>query len=329
MSKSIRRLAGILPTGGVLALAGMLAACGGGGVKTGPSGPAISFAAGAATAYSATPGQTVNIALAVTDAAAFTRGIAVVGNGHVGATAVKTQGPFDFSLALPGNLAPGNYRLTAMGYADGSDQALATASATLHVSLPANALLSLAPPPTTLVFEAIGEQLPIRVTGSTASGAVDLTESPRLSYQVPDASVAAVDGRGMVTARAEGQTSVALLMNGQTAANAPVVVLKPALLTSAAQLDFGTEAVGGSSNAQSLVITNNRSYPLSILEVSSPPDYPETDDCTSGSPLPAGQSCTIDVVFQPAAKGPAQGAIRIVDSAVSAATQVFLTGTGG
>lgn len=329
MSKWIRKLAGILATGGVLALAAMLAACGGSGVQTGPSGPAISFATGAATAYSAAPGQTVAVALDVTDAAAFTRGIAIVGNGRVGATGVKTKGPFEYSLALPANLAPGNYRLTAMGYADGSEQALATAAATLHVALPANALLSLAPPPATLVFEAIGEQLPIRVTGTTANGAVDLTESPQLAYQVPDASVVTVNGRGMVTARAEGQTSITLSMSGQTAGSAPVVVLKPALLTSATQLDFGTQAVGGSSNAQSLVITNNRSYPLKILEVSSPPDYPETDDCTSGSPLPAGQSCTISVVFQPAAKGPEEGAIRIVDSAVSAATQVFLTGTGG
>lgn len=326
MNEWMRKFPGILATGGVLALAGMLAACGG-GVKT--TGPAITFATGAATAYSAAPGQTLGIALEVTDAAAFTRGIGIVGNGHVGATAVRKQGPFAYSLALPANLAPGDYRLTAIGYADGSEQPLATATATLHVSLAANALLSLAPPPTTLVFEAVGEQLPIRVTGSTANGAVDLTESPLLDYQVPDASVVSVDGHGMVTARAEGQTSVALLMNGQTAGTAAVVVLKPALLTSATSLDFGTQAVGGSSNAQSLVITNNRSYPLGILEVSSPPDYPETDDCISASPLPAGQSCTISIVFQPASKGPADGTIRIVDSAVSAATRVFLTGTGG
>jgi len=326
MNEWMRNLTRTVATGGVVALIGLQTACGGGGVSTGQSNPSIAFSA---TTLTATPGQTLDISLQVTGASSFTRGIAIVGDGHVGATAIKSQPPFRFSLTLPQDLKPGTYRMEAMGYANGSEQALASAAATLQVALPANALLSLAPPVSTLVFEAVGEQLPIRVTGTTASGAVDLSESPLLSYQVADATVGTVDADGLVTARAEGQTSIALSLNGQTTGNVPIQVLKPALMPSATQLDFGSQAVGSQSVAQALVVTNNLLYPVSILQVDAPPDYPETDNCLTGSPLPAGQSCTITVVFQPTAKGPANAAIRIVDSAVSAATRVFLTGTGG
>ena len=324
MNIRMHRLVRVLAAGAVAASVGTLAACGGNGATTPPS---IKFVTGASNVLTAAPGETLDVSLNVANADAFTRGIGIIGEGDVGITVIRKQPPFDYSLALPKTLKPGTYHLTAIGYAD-SEQPLATASAILEVDLPANALLSLAPPPATLVFVAIGEQLPIRVTGTTASGSVDLSESPGLAYQLATNTVGSVDARGVVTARAAGQDNVALVMNGQTVASVPVEVLKPALLPSVAQLNFGNQSVGGLSGSQSLTVTNNFDYPLRILSISTPPDYPETDDCISGSPLPAGQSCTITVAFQPSAKGAESGAIRIVGSAVSVATQVFLSGTG-
>lgn len=320
----MHRSARVLATGAVLLLVGGLAACGGSGVKTTPT---IHFATGASSELTAAPGETLQIALNVSDAGAFSRGIAIIGDGGVGATAVKKQPPFQYSLALAKTLKPGTYRLTAIGYG-ASEQPLATDSATLKVDLPANALLTLTPPPATLVFEAIGEQLPIRVMGSTASGSVDMSSSPSLTFQLATQAVGSVDTHGVVTAIAQGQDSVALLMSGQSVASAPIEVLKPALLPSAVQLQFADQAVGSVSNSQALTVTNNFNYPIRILSVSAPPDYPETDNCVSGQPLPGGQSCTINVAFQPSGKGAETGAIRIVNSAVSVATQVFLSGTG-
>ncbi len=324
MNVRMHTLARVIVTAAVAIFVGTLAACGGNGATTSPS---IKFVTGASNVLTAAPGETLSVALNVTDASAFTRGIGIIGEGNLGVTVIRKQPPFDYSLALPKTLKPGTYHLTAIGYA-GSEQPLATASAILKVDVPANALLSLAPPPATLVFEAIGEQLPIRVTGATASGSVDLSESPGLAYQLASNAVGSVDARGVVTAHAAGQDDVALLMNGQTVASVPVEVLKPALLPSATQIDFGNQSVGGLSGSQSVTVTNNFDYPIRILSVSTPPDYPETDNCVSGSALPAGQSCTINVSFQPSATGMESGAIRIVNSAVSVATQVFLSGTG-
>ncbi len=324
MNVWMHQSARVLATGMVLVLAGTLAACGGSGVKTTPT---IQFATGASNVLTAAPGETLHLSLNVTDASAFSRGIGIIGEGRVGVTAIRTQSPFHYSLTLPKTLKPGTYRLTAIGYA-AAEQPLATDSVMLKVNLPPAALLTLTPPPATLVFEAIGEQLPIRVTGSTANGSVDLSESPGLTYQLATKAVGMVNTHGVVTALAQGQDSVALLMNGQTVATAPVEVLKPALLPSTVQLNFADQAMGSLSSSQSLTVTNNFDYPLRILSISAPPDYPETDNCVSGSPLAAGRSCTITVAFQPSAIGAESGAIRIVNSAVSVATQVFLSGTG-
>lgn len=132
----------------------------------------------------------------------------------------------------------------------------------------------------------------------------------------------------MVTAIAPGQTSIELALDGASGGAVAIRVIAPALKPSAVRVDFGTQAVGTVSAAKRLTITNSAGFPVRILAVNSPANFPQTDDCGSKSPLAPGDSCAINVSFKPAKQGGAKGIVSVADSAVIARTQVFLTGSG-
>ncbi len=272
-------------------------------------------------------GETVSVTLSVVQPGAFTRGISVIGEGRLGAAPVKSSPPFTFTLTVPSNLPPGNYQLTALGFG-AAPRPLAAASIILHVE-PISGLLSLTAPPEGLSFEAIGEQLPLRVIGGAAGGrAVNLAASSAVGLVSADSSVATVDSQGLVTAVGQGQTAINLTLSGHGAGSVPIRVVAPALIPSATSLGFGNQAVGTRSQAQSFTIRNALSYPLRILAVSSPDEFPETSDCPALSPISAGGSCTVRVWFAPRRPGIRSGAVSITDSAVIAPTRVYLSGTG-
>lgn len=317
----------------LVALAGLcalLAGCGGDGSLKAPS-PSPASAAIAFTAFAngatVEAGQSIHVVLDVTHPDAFTRGIALVGERGLGATAIKTEAPYSYTLAVPASLAPGAYHLSAVGYG-AQPEALAHEGITLQIRLPGNALLSLSPPPTPLVFEAIGEQLPIRVTGHTNGGTVALGEAPRLDYVSSRPAIAPVDDGGLVTARAPGTASIALQFNGQPGGRVAIRVLPPALLPDPARIDFGDQQVNNQSSAQTVTVTNQFDWPIKILALSSGKTFPVSSNCLGASPLAPHASCTINVQFKPAGKGEIHGAITIANSAVIAPTRILLTGTG-
>ncbi len=307
----------------------LTAGCGGGsgsGPVIAPVQPSLNITS-PANGATVNTGDTVKITVQATGAAQFTRGVACIGGRGLGATAIDKQPPFDFSLTVPPNLAPGRYNLTALGYGAGT-KPLASALITLQVESP-SALLSLIPPTSELAFSAIGEQLPLRIQGTDSSGKLlDLTESSHLLYSSSDETIATVSSKGIVTAAGPGNASVNIKLTGGGAAAIAARVMKPALMPSAASIDFGTQAAGTTGTAQPLTITNNVRYPLRILAVNSPLNFPQTNDCLSKSPLPPGGSCVINLSFAPVKAGAVIGIVSIADSAVIARTQVFLTGTG-
>jgi len=116
-----------------------------------------------------------------------------------------------------------------------------------------------------------------------------------------------------------------------TATNSPQIVglsgtgLAPVTF-SPVSLAFGSVAVGNSSAAQTITMTNNLSSTLSFGSSASGNYSVVTGGTCSGS-LAAGAKCTIDVQFSPTAKTTIDGVLSI--SSVSFATQeVKLTGTG-
>ena len=75
-------------------------------------------------------------------------------------------------------------------------------------------------------------------------------------------------------------------------------------------LNLGAQAVGTTSNAQVIVLTNSQDAPLSISGITISNDqFAETDDCASVAPF---GHCTIEVTFSPAASGD-QTAELVVD----------------
>jgi YVTN family beta-propeller protein len=97
----------------------------------------------------------------------------------------------------------------------------------------------------------------------------------------------------------------------------------PSVSLSTSTLSFGSQVVNTSSASQSVNFNNNGTSTLNISGVSAVGDFSQTNNCAT---VAQGSSCTIQVVFTPAATGTRNGMVTIVDDA---GTQVVaLSGTG-
>ena len=150
---------------------------------------------------------------------------------------------------------------------------------------------------------AVGASCTINVTftpgaSGTRSGGISLTDNASNSPQV-----ISVSGTGVSTASG--------------------VVLNPS------NLDFGTQNVGTTSSAQT-ILSNNSTSALTItgfaLTGTNASDFAQTNNCPSS--LAAGASCTISVTFTPGAGGTRSGRLSITDSASDSPQSVTLSGAG-
>ena len=103
------------------------------------------------------------------------------------------------------------------------------------------------------------------------------------------------------------------LANGLTA--------NPTLLT------FPVVAVGQTSAAQSVTITNSTSDAIASLAVSTAAPFSVSQNGCTGS-LAAGANCTVAVVFAPTVGGAASGSLTVSSNAVATPATVTLSGTG-
>jgi hypothetical protein len=99
---------------------------------------------------------------------------------------------------------------------------------------------------------------------------------------------------------------------------------------SPASLIFGNWAVGSTSNAQKVTITNNTSASVAVASIVTTGDFVQHGTCKSIGPVgPNGlNSCTFQVVFAPTALGVRSGSIAITEADNTAPLMVSLTGTG-
>ncbi len=102
--------------------------------------------------------------------------------------------------------------------------------------------------------------------------------------------------------------------------------LVPGIKTNVSRYDFGTVAVGSSSQDRALIITSSGTGPLEIRSIRVSGDYSGSHDCPKF--LDAGKSCTLTGRFKPKAKGTRTGEITITTSAPNSPTVVALTGKG-
>ena len=95
-------------------------------------------------------------------------------------------------------------------------------------------------------------------------------------------------------------------------------------------LNFGNAAVGTTTQAQTVTVTNTGNTVLTISGIAISGgdfnDFSDVSDC--GSSLPAGASCTVKVRFSPKAKGPRHSSLVITDNGGGAAQDLRLAGTG-
>jgi len=91
-------------------------------------------------------------------------------------------------------------------------------------------------------------------------------------------------------------------------------------------LTFAGQAVGSTSAAQTVTLTDIGIAAINMTGVTISGDFSPTSNCPTS--LGAGSSCSIQVVFTPTAAGTRYGILSINTTATSAAQTVSLTGTG-
>jgi hypothetical protein len=113
----------------------------------------------------------------------------------------------------------------------------------------------------------------------------------------------------------------------QTVALSGVGAAPPGVSLSPASLSFPAIGVGLSSAAQTLTLTNNGGLPLSISSIAGSQGFTIATS-TCGATLAVNAACAVQIVFTPAAAGPAAGTITITDNAPTPTQTATLSGTG-
>jgi subtilase family serine protease len=121
-----------------------------------------------------------------------------------------------------------------------------------------------------------------------------------------------------------GSMDVNAMISNWSASSNPL----PAVTLSTSHLSFGNQAIGTTSAAQNVTLTNSGTAALTITSISiggySPGDFTQTNNC--GSTVASGGFCTIGISFMPVANGPRTASLTISDNAAGSPHTVSLTG---
>jgi len=104
--------------------------------------------------------------------------------------------------------------------------------------------------------------------------------------------------------------------------------LNPAqlVLLSSSSMVFGNQAVGTTSSAHSVTVSNNQAVPLTVSSIAATGDFAQKNNC--GSTIVAGGKCKVSVTFTPTVVGVRTGLLTITDDAASSPQIVTLSGKG-
>jgi Abnormal spindle-like microcephaly-assoc'd, ASPM-SPD-2-Hydin/HYDIN/CFA65/VesB-like, Ig-like domain/Beta-propeller repeat len=142
----------------------------------------------------------------------------------------------------------------------------------------------------------------------------------KLSAMVPDSDLAQ-SGTASVTVTNPapgGGTSSALIFT--------IVPAVPSVSLSASSISFGDIALGASSSAQFISITNAGNAALSVASIAASGDFSQTNNC--GTTLAINATCQVAVTFTPTATGQRTGTLTITDNAGGSPQAVSLSGNG-
>lgn len=133
-------------------------------------------------------------------------------------------------------------------------------------------------------------------------------------------------------------TRTATLSFNDSDGNSPQTIALSGLGTSGvvaatpSSLAFASTAVGSSSPAQSVTLSNGNTSPISVSSVTvsgaNASDF-VLSGITCGASVSVGASCSATVVFKPSAAGTRAASLTFTDSAASSPQTVALSGAGG
>jgi F5/8 type C domain/Abnormal spindle-like microcephaly-assoc'd, ASPM-SPD-2-Hydin len=98
-----------------------------------------------------------------------------------------------------------------------------------------------------------------------------------------------------------------------------------ALTASPSSLSFGSQAVGSTSSAQTVTVSNPNSTAVSVSQLAVTGPFGQTSTC--GASIPADGSCAVSIQFVPTAAGAASGSLSVASSAQGSPLTVALSGT--
>ena len=105
-----------------------------------------------------------------------------------------------------------------------------------------------------------------------------------------------------------------------------IIPTVPNVSLSTSSISFGDIALGASSSAQSITITNAGNAALSVASIAVSGDFSQTNNC--GTTLAINATCQVAVAFTPTATGQRTGTLTITDNASGSPQAVTLTGNG-
>jgi hypothetical protein len=158
--------------------------------------------------------------------------------------------------------------------------------------------------------------------GTTTCGA-SLAANSSCAFPVtftPSATGSAV-ATGTITTATGGVKPVTVSISGTGQA-------ATGLSASPTQLTFAAEAVGQTSAAQTVTVTNNSGVTAIGLNLAVSGPFTLTQN-TCGTSLAAGANCTTGVVFVPASTGGLSGSLTVNSTSVTTPATVALSGIGG
>jgi secreted PhoX family phosphatase len=100
---------------------------------------------------------------------------------------------------------------------------------------------------------------------------------------------------------------------------------KPALTLDKTSVDFATVAVGASSSAQTVKLTNSGDEVLEVGAITASAGFTQTSNCGK---VAEGSSCSVDIIYTPTADGASTGTLSITTNAEGSPATVALKGSG-
>jgi hypothetical protein len=294
------------------------------------------------------PGDTVSFKVSVPPGTTLLNGMDLI--GPLGFSNESREAPpFDFTMTIPVKDPPsdrliGVHPVSAFGAANGREGYdlgnvnIDVEPEEMPVKLVAYGQSATGGDtrPFNLLFLRAGSDENIGIDASFPGGAkLDVTHSSYLSVQSSDTRVVRIDtDEKIVTSVGPGTaTIIATYSMGVESMRilipVTVEVPKTGVIPDPLTLDFGDQAVGTTSPASSVTLTNQSDSSVTIFKIDIRGDYDfnESDNCTV-APLAPGGTCTITVTFSPHRVGTVTNARIDLPNSYDQSSSVDLSGNG-